>query len=400
MLGRHLTLRVTIPFDSLSAETGPGAGSATLERPQPALVDDAPLDAPLWGIVFAGGIGSRFWPLSTPERPKPVLHLLGERPLLADTVHRLAPMIPPSRTLVVTSRDIAPAVRRAIPSIPAANVLVEPRPLGTAAAYAWALETVLERAGPTAVAIAMHADLAVAFPDEFRRVLRRAATLALRHDVLLSLGVTPTRPETAFGYAVAAEPLDPALPVAQGGALNVVQFVEKPRLDAVATLLNDGAYWHTGVVVARAVVALEELFTRAHEIAPGRDALAAGHLPVFAGMIRPISIERGLLERSPRLAMLPLDCGWDDVGTWACLRRTRDLDDAGNGAIGRAVFVESTSNVVHTEAGTVVLFGCERMLVVTLNGITFVTPLDRAADLNPLLEQLPGSLRRDPTRPL
>ncbi len=391
---------MTTPFDPLFTDPGPGAGSATLERPQSAPLDVLPADAPLWGIVFAGGIGSRFWPLSTPARPKPVLHLLGERPLLADTVHRLAPLIPAARTLVVTSRDIAGAVRSAIPAIPAANILVEPRPLGTAAAYAWALETILERGGRNAIAVAMHADLAVAFPDEFRRVLGRGAVVASRHDVLVTLGVTPTRPETAFGYAVTGAPVDPALSVGQGGALRVAQFVEKPRLDAVASLLNEGAYWHTGVLVARAVVAHDELFARAHELAPGREALAAGHLPVFAGMIRPISLERGLLERTPRLALLPLDCGWDDVGTWACLRRTRELDDAGNGAIGRAVFVDSTSNVVHTEAGTVVLYGCERMLVVTLHGITFVTPLDRAADLKPLLDQLPGSLRLDPTRPV
>jgi len=390
---------VTIPFDPLSTDPGLSVGSTTLERPQPARIDDAPLDAPLWAIVFAGGIGSRFWPLSTPARPKPVLHLLGERPLLADTVHRLQPLIPATRTLVVTSRDIADAVRSAIPAIPPANILVEPRPLGTAAAYAWALETILERGGASAIAVAMHADSAVSFPDEFRRVLRRGAVIAARHDVLVTLGVTPTRPETAFGYAVASTLVDPALSSAEGGALRIAQFVEKPRLDAVASLLNDGAYWHSGIVVARAVVAHDELFVRAHELGPGREALAAGHLPVFAGMIRPVSLERGLLERSPRLALLPLDCGWDDVGTWACLRRTRDLDDAGNGAIGRAVFVDSTSNVVHTEAGTVVLYGCEKLLVVTLQGITFVTPLDRAADLKPLLDQLPGSLRLDPSRP-
>lgn len=390
---------MTLPFDPNSSDLGLGNGSATLDRPAPDALEPEVLESPVWGIIFAGGIGSRFWPLSTPARPKPVLHLVGERPLLADTVHRVTPFIPPARILVVTARDIADAVRAAIPEVPAANVLVEPRPLGTAAAYAWALETILERGGPAAVAVAMHADLAVAFPSEFRRALQRAAVLAVRHEVLVTLGAAPTRPETAFGYALGGAPLDPAMTSTGGVALRVTQFVEKPRLDAVTELLNAGAYWHTGVVVARAVVAHTELFARAHELLPGREALAAGHLPVFAGMIRPISLERGVLERSPRVAVLPVDCGWDDVGTWACLRRARDLDDAGNGAIGTAVFVDSTSNIVHTEAGTVVLYGCEKMLVVTLAGVTFVTPLDRAADLKPLLDQLPGSLRLDPTRP-
>jgi mannose-1-phosphate guanylyltransferase len=141
----------------------------------------------------------------------------------------------------------------------------------------------------------------------------------------------------------------------------------------------------------------EELFRHTTELARGRESLGRGNLNEFAVKIQSVSIERGLLQRSDKLLVLPLDCGWDDVGTWACLRRARELDDAGNGAIGEAYFVDSSSNIVHTESGTVVLFGCQKMLVVTLNGITFVTPLDKAADLRPLLEQLPSDIRKDPT---
>src|SRR5688500_9079204 len=132
-------------------------------------------DASMWAVVLAGGIGSRFWPLSTPERPKQLLSLIGDRPLIAETVGRLAPTIPPERVLVVTSRDIAPAIRAAIPEVPAANMLVEPRPLGTAAAVAWGANEVARRAGPETIVCCVHADLAVGFPDLFREVLRRAS---------------------------------------------------------------------------------------------------------------------------------------------------------------------------------------------------------------------------------
>src|SRR5262245_15018886 len=117
--------------------------SATLAAPAPAVDHDT--GAALWAIVFAGGIGSRFWPLSTPQRPKAVLQLVGERPLIADTVHRLAPLIPSERVLVLTSHDIASAVRAAIPDVPAHNILIEPRPLGTAAALAWGLDVIARR---------------------------------------------------------------------------------------------------------------------------------------------------------------------------------------------------------------------------------------------------------------
>jgi mannose-1-phosphate guanylyltransferase len=356
-------------------------------------------DDELWAVVFAGGIGSRFWPLSSPERPKPALQLLGERSLIADTVDRLAPLIPRERVLVVTSHDIADPIRRAAPDVPGGNVLVEPRPLGTSAALAWALDVIRERTGDAAVVCALHADLAAAFPDEFRRGLQRAVAIALRERALATLGVVPTRAEPAFGYVMPGDPLDVAVPVGRGGACRVTRFIEKPPPADIDALIEAGALWHTGVLVARAAELREQLFRHATELEPGRDALAAGNLPGFAGAVRSISIERGLLERSENIVVVPVECGWDDVGTWACLRRARDLDDDGNGAVGDAWFVDSESNVVHSESGTVVLFGCERLLVVTLPGLTFVTPLDKAADLKPLLDQLPPRLQTDPKRP-
>ena len=132
-------------------------------------------DTAMWAIVFAGGIGSRFWPLSSPQRPKQLLRLVGDRPLIAETVGRLHPLVPADRTLVITSADIAGAIHSAIPEIPLGNMLIEPRPLGTAVALAWGAREVSRRAGPNAILCALHADLAVAFPEAFRHTLRQGA---------------------------------------------------------------------------------------------------------------------------------------------------------------------------------------------------------------------------------
>ena len=132
----------------------------------------------LWAVVFAGGIGTRFWPLSTPRRPKQCLPLVNERPLIADTVARLAPLVPVDRVLVITSADIAETLHAAIPDVPRSNLLVEPRPLGTAAALAWGAREVARRAGPDAVFCALHADLSVGYPALLRDALRRAAAPA------------------------------------------------------------------------------------------------------------------------------------------------------------------------------------------------------------------------------
>ena len=371
--------------------------AGTLPIAQLAPLETAATGSSMWAVVFAGGIGSRFWPLSTPDRPKPLLALVSGSPLLADSVGRLQPLIPPERVLVATSRDIAPAIRTVVRDVPEENILVEPRPLGTAAALAWAAQEVVRRAGPETIVCAMHADLAVSFPEVFRESVRRAAAIAQRDGALVALGIRPTRAESQFGYHVPRAEIGADTSFSAAEALPVASFAEKPSEAVARTLIDDGALWHAGIVVGSARQLLAELAERTPEIAPGLANLAAGNLPAFVGMIRSIGIERGLLERTDKLLVLPCEFGWDDVGTWASLRRARELDDDGNGALGAVQFVDATSNVVHAEQGAVVAYGISRLLIVTLPGLTFVTTVERASDLKPLLDALPGSMRINPS---
>jgi mannose-1-phosphate guanylyltransferase len=382
------------PSTAPGADVGTASRSATLDAPRPDPQRDT--DTTLWAVVFAGGIGTRFWPLATPRRPKQVLPLVNERPLIADTIARLAPAVPADRVLVVTSADIADAIRQAIPEVPAANHLVEPRPLGTAAALAWGATEVARRAGPDAVFVALHADLAVAFPDSFRQTLHRGAALAARHPILVAIGARPTRSETAFGYLLPGAPLDPDEGIADGGPCRVDHMVEKPRIALADTLIDQGALWYTGMCCLRARVALDELAANTPELRQALPALQAGDVVRYADLGTTVSIERGLLERTEQLVVLPGDFGWDDVGTWAALRRIRDLDDTGNGVMGPVHCVDASGNVVHADGGRVVVYGITGMLVVAMPGLTFVTSLDKATELGPLLNRLPGSLRFNP----
>ena len=387
---------MTIPGEFSPGGPPDGTAVGTLPAEQPVAYAEPETDVALWAVIFAGGIGSRFWPLSTPARPKPLLALVSEQTLIEDTVGRLQPTIPPERVLILTSRDIAPAIRSVTKDVPDENVLVEPRPLGTAAALAWAAQELARRAGPSAMCCAIHADLAVDFPEQFRRTLRRAAAHAAREQAIVSVGVRPLRPETGFGYVQPGDLLDSAEPLAKGGASTTRAYVEKPSEAEAASRIADGALWHSGVVVASAGTFLQELAVHTVEVRDALVPLAAGNLPAFVGTVRATSLERGLLERTHRLLVILGEFGWDDVGTWAALRRARELDDNGNGASGPAHFVDADGNVVHAERGCVVLYGVSRMLVVSLDGLTFVTTLDRATDLNPLLDALPGSMRINP----
>ena len=370
-----------------------------LPEPLPEVTAVKDVSVLLWAVIFAGGIGTRFWPLSTPARPKQLLALVNERPLIADTIARLQPLIPAERVLVVTSADIVDALHKAIPEIPVANMLVEPRPLGTAAALAWAATEIEKRAGPKTVFTALHADLAVAFPDRFRDALREAAGIASRDEHLVTIGATPTRCEPQFGYLHAGERLDALVGLKDGGACKVKHFVEKPSPHLADTLIEEGALWNTGIFVWQARAVLDELQAHTAELSRGFAALAVGDMVKFSELVTSISIDRGLLERSKNVVVLPAEFGWDDVGTWASLRRVRDLDDTGNGIKGAAYCVDSSGNIVHNESGCVVLYGVSGMLVVSIDGLTFVTPLDRAAEMQSLLNQLPSNFRHSPREP-
>ena len=366
---------------------------ATLPSEQPQMAAEREADVAMWAIVLAGGIGSRFWPLSTPDRPKQLLKLIGERPLIAETIARLSPLVPPQRVLVLTSRDIATAIHAAIPEIPKENMLVEPRPLGTAAALAWGAQEIIRRAGPETIFCCVHADLAVAFPEFFRQTLIRAARVAAREKALVTVGVKALRPETGFGYIRPGTPLQAGGLPDDGAPCRVKSFIEKPGPVLAEMLVSDGAYWNAGIFVWRAKDVVDALAEYTLELAHGLQALGEQDFVRFAGMIQSVSIERGLLERYSKLILVPGEFGWDDVGTWASLRRARELDDEGNGAYGEVHFVDCTGNVVHAEGVPVVLYGVSGMLVVTLAGLTFVTTLDRANELRPLLEALPEDLR-------
>jgi len=382
-------------FSAAAVGTTFATATATVTAEQPVPQESTPVDSELWAVILAGGIGSRFWPLSSSARPKQVLALVSERPLIAEAVARLESLVPRERILVVTSRDIAGQIKAAIPMIPEKNVLVEPRPLGTAAAVVWAAGEIRHRAGPDSLFCCMHADLAVSFVDAFRHLIREAARVAASGDHLVAVGVHSTRAETAFGYLIPGLPLRGDRPLSEGGPCHVVAFEEKPARPRAEALLREGALWNSGIFVWRTRVILSAMAQHCVEIAPSMSSLDTRDHDTFASEVRSVSIERGLLERcSGGLVVLPGDFGWDDVGTWAALRRARELDDTGNGASGRSYFMDASGNVVHAEGSAAVLYGVDGLLVVTLPGLTFVTTVERAADLKPLLDSLPPDLRR------
>ena len=339
-----------------------------------------------WAVVLAGGVGSRFWPISTPAQPKQLLPLATDAPLLCDALDRLAPLVPPERTLILTNAGLVEPIAALAPQLSRDNFIAEPRPAGTAAALAWAALEVERRGGRDAVMISVHADWAVRDPDGFRLALGDAARIAEQAHALVTVGIVPDRPDPGFGYIQPGEDLG-------GGVRRVARFIEKPSRERAEAMVRDGYLWNSGIFVWRAVDFLEEIAAHTPEVAPHLFA-HAGDLAGFFGAVQtPISVDVGVLERSSRVFVIPGRFGWDDVGTWAALRRVRALDGAGNAANGVLHALHATGNVVHTDGGAVVLYGVSDLVVVSRDGLTLVTTIEMAADLKALIASLPADIR-------
>ncbi len=337
-----------------------------------------------WSVVLAGGVGSRFWPLSTPTRPKQLLPLITSDSMLADSLSRLAPLSPPERTLILTNASLAPAVRDLARDVPSENVIPEPRPAGTCAALAWAASVIEQTDGPDAVMVCVHADWAIRDVPAFQETLTFAAQVAYDQRALVTVGIVPSRPDPGFGYIQPGEAVSARVQ-------RVERFVEKPTRERAAEMVDAGYLWNSGIFAWRVGDLLDEIRALTPEVAPALAAHAHDRDAFFAA-VQSVAIDVGVLERSARVLVVPGAFGWDDVGTWAALHRVRTRDANDNAASGRLHALQSHGNVVHTEGAPVVLYGVDDLVVVVRDSVVLVTTRDKAADLKSLLDSLPPDL--------
>lgn len=347
----------------------------------------------LWSVILAGGIGSRFWPASTPSKPKQLLPLVSDQPLIRDTVDRILPLIPQERLRILTGAHLAEPILGGLPELEIGNLLIEPRAAGTAPVLAWAAAEI-ERRDPEGVMISLHADHVIDPPEAFRARLELAAELAVHHRRLFTLGAVPNRPETGYGYIRVGANLVRGDGLRGCGA-EVAEFVEKPDLATAERYLAQGGYlWNTGIFIWRAADLLDQLERHTPEMAALIPILREGGVEEFFARVPNLSIDEGLLERSDRVGVIATDFHWDDIGAWDAIFRTHALDDAGNAVIGDGFAIDCRNTALYSDGGPIVAFGVDDLVVVRTAGVTFVAHRDRSAQLKSLLGQIPERLRK------
>jgi mannose-1-phosphate guanylyltransferase len=322
--------------------------------------------------------------------------------MIQETFDRLEPLVPSSRLWVVTGHEQAGEVARQLPELDPAHLLVEPAGRNTAPAIALAARHLAAR-DPQAVMAVLPADHAIADPVAFRAALGAAARATAENPVLVTLGITPSRAETGYGYVERGEV---ALRAEDQTFYSVAAFREKPDGATAARYLAGGRHhWNAGVFVWRVDTILLEIATHLPELehelrAPeitGADREEADSILARAyDRIEGISIDYGVLERSTRTWLLPVDCGWNDVGSWSALYGVRPADTDGNVLAGDVVAIDSANSVAQADEGPLVaLVGVRDLVVIATRGAVLVCARDRAQDVRQVVEELARRGRDD-----
>jgi len=350
----------------------------------------------IYPVIMAGGSGTRFWPLSRKDRPKQFLPLAGDEPLLAATVTRLPPLAKARETFIVCGPAHAAAARRMLPKLPEQNFIVEPCARNTAPCVGLAALHVA-RKDPRGVIVMLPADHHISRPAAFREALASAADLAQRGSIA-TIGIKPSRPETGYGYLKIGPRLAARGRKGKGAAHKVERFVEKPDVVTAARYLADGGYlWNSGIFAFRADVILDEIRRAMPVLGEQLDAIDAafgtpGYKKTLARVFPEcpsISIDYGVMEKSKRIAVVPADFGWSDVGSFAALPDVKPTDRLGNVAEGDAVVVDAHNTVVLAKGGRpVAVVGIDDVVVVDAGDAVLVCRRDRAQDVRQAVEEL------------
>lgn len=351
-------------------------------------------------VIMAGGAGTRFWPLSTEERPKQFLKLFGERSLLQKSFDRVAGLLPPERILILTSELFIPIVSEQLPELPLKNIIGEPMRRDTAAAVALAALLCRKRFGNCTMTI-MTADHIIEPVEAFQKILLSAAGEAKKNKVIYTFGIKPEYAATGYGYLETGEQTMDDDGVRH---FKLIRFKEKPDLATAEEYVKSGRFlWNSGMFVWQTDTIIGEferqLPSHLDTIAPAieedgtsrwQEALRKGFEPLTK-----ISVDFAIMEKAEDIRTVESRFSWSDVGGWPAMDEFMDKDESCNSCRGDVKTYDAASNMVfcEDEKETVALVGVKDLIVVRTGKKTLIVARDRAEDIKKLVEGLDDNLK-------
>lgn len=358
-----------------------------------------------YAVILAGGGGTRLWPKSRNKTPKQFLKLTSKHTMMQVAAQRLTKIVPWERMIVVTNQSYIDEVREQLPEIPPENIIAEPKKKDTAMAMlAGALFA--QNQDPDAVIINGASDHVVPNEKEFVRVMKAAVNVAEQSDQLVTVGITPTMPSSAFGYikiGTELEKLEPGLPL-----FKVASFTEKPNVATAQAFISTGKYfWNANMYVWSArtlVAAFKAHMPSMYEIAQPLMGVTAeqfhANLNEVYDQTDAISIDYAISEKASNLVLIPGDFGWDDVGNWDVVYELGKKDLAGNVVISdhetvHTLAINAKNNLIHTNGRLVALYGLDDLIVIDTDEILMIVPKSKAQDVKKLVERLKEEEREE-----
>src|SRR5258705_3844395 len=353
-------------------------------------------------IIMAGGRGERFWPVSREKTPKQLLTLLGNRSFLQQAVDRVLPVVPLKNILIITNEVQAPEVRRQLPKLPKKNVIAEPCGRDTCAAVTLGAALVGARS-TTGVMAVLPADHVIPEEKKFQQVLADSFDLASRGQVIVTIGIKPTEPNTGYGYIHVGEPLPPP----QGAKpykttfFRAERFVEKPNFERALEYVNSGQYrWNAGMFIWSFVTVTQGLEKHQPEMAQACQRwFKAAHTARLERVlareypeIRKISIDYALMEHAQNVVVADGTFEWDDLGSWTALARHIKPDAEGNCAVADFVHVDAARNVIYDarvrNRTPIAVVGLRDSIIVQTDDATLVGHKTQAQKVKELVARL------------
>lgn len=352
----------------------------------------------MYATILAGGVGTRLWPRSRQDRPKQFTDITGSgATMIQDTANRLNGLVSSDHLYVVTGAAFANLAREQLPDVPAEQILVEPNGRNTAPAIGLACIH-LQRSDPQAVLAILPADHVILDGEHFRQALRQAGKLA-EQGYMVTLGIEPTFAHTGYGYIKRSEPLGEGAGDAEAlPAFRVERFLEKPNRGLAESFLEEGGYyWNGGIFVSRVDRWLAELerqtpdiYEKLNQIAAALDTpQAASALAAQWAEMPSISIDYAVMEHAEQVAVVPLQAGWNDVGSWDALETILEQDERGNSiAKGDVLLLDSDGNIVYSDKRLVALVNVSNLVVVDTGDTLLIGDKSNMQRVKDVVEQL------------
>jgi mannose-1-phosphate guanylyltransferase len=341
-------------------------------------------------VVMAGGKGERLWPVSRAGRPKQLISFESDKSLLRATVDRLLPLVEPERVCIVTGSDIAPQVAAELPDLPASNILTEPFGRNTAPCIAYAAAWIARKDQHGIMAI-FPSDHAITDTEAFQKTVAFGAQcLQDFPEHLITIGIEPDHPETGYGYIAPSDVMH------SDGTLvlrRVAAFHEKPDRMRAQEYIAEGCLWNAGMFMWSVDTILRDIKRHVPDLYDNLMRLSSsdwqdGDILNFYENARAVSIDYAVMEKAAKVAVIPADFGWNDVGSWDAVGNLPAKDQYGNSVQGKAYFHESRDNVVWAGGKPIVCIGIENMVVVEGEEAILVCPRNRSQDVSVVLKKI------------